>query len=204
MGFLRELFGPSQQEIWETLCKEIEADIIDEGFFRGKKVVAKVRDWVIIFDTYTVSSGRSYTTYTRIRAPYSNKDGFKFRFYRKGVFSEIGKLLGFQDVEVGYPDFDDNFIIKGNDTDKLLQLFSNSQIRQLIEMQPNIYFEVIEDGGWFGDELPEGVDELYFQVPEVIQDVNRLKTLYFLFVEVLNQLCLMDSAYEDSPDITLN
>jgi hypothetical protein len=73
----------------------------------------------------------------------------------------------------------------------------------LIEMQPNISLEVKDDEGWFGTEFPEGVDELYFQVHGIIKDVDRLKTLYFLFAEVLNQLCLIDSAYQNSPNITL-
>ncbi|TWH58367.1 hypothetical protein DesLBE_2682 [Desulfitobacterium sp. LBE] len=202
MGLLRELFGPSQHEVWEALCQEIGADFIDGGFFKGTKVVAEIKEWVITLDTYTVSTGKTSTTYTRMRAPYLNKDGFKFRIYRKGIFSNIGKLLGLQDIEVGYPEFDDQFIIKGNDRDKLVSLFSNSRIRKLIEIQPDISLEVKDDEGWFGSEFPEGVDELYFQVPGIIKDMDRLKTLYFLFAEVLNQLCLIDSAYEDSPDVT--
>lgn len=202
MGLLRELFGPSQHEVWEALCQEIGADFIDGGFFKGTKVVAEIKEWVITLDTYTVSTGKTSTTYTRMRAPYLNKDGFKFRIYRKGIFSNIGKLLGLQDIEVGYPEFDDQFIIKGNDSDKLVSLFSNSRIRKLIEIQPDISLEVKDDEGWFGSEFPEGVDELYFQVPGIIKDMDRLKTLYFLFAEVLNQLCLIDSAYEDSPDVT--
>ncbi|ACL18741.1 hypothetical protein Dhaf_0676 [Desulfitobacterium hafniense DCB-2] len=202
MGLLREIFGPSQHEVWEALCQEIGADFIDGGFFKGTKVVAEIKEWVITLDTYTVSTGKTSTTYTRMRAPYLNKDGFKFRIYRKGIFSNIGKLLGLQDIEVGYPEFDDQFIIKGNDSDKLVSLFSNSRIRKLIEIQPDISLEVKDDEGWFGSEFPEGVDELYFQVPGIIKDMDRLKTLYFLFAEVLNQLCLIDSAYEDSPDVT--
>ncbi|WP_018214251.1 hypothetical protein [Desulfitobacterium hafniense] len=202
MGLLREIFGPSQHEVWEALCQEIGADFIDGGFFKGTKVVAEIKEWVITLDTYTVSTGKTSTTYTRMRAPYLNKDGFKFRIYRKGIFSNIGKLLGLQDIEVGYPEFDDQFIIKGNDRDKLVSLFSNSRIRKLIEIQPDISLEVKDDEGWFGSEFPEGVDELYFQVPGIIKDMDRLKTLYFLFAEVLNQLCLIDSAYEDSPDVT--
>ncbi len=202
MGLLREIFGPSQHEVWEALCQEIGADFIDGGFFKGTKVVAEIKEWVITLDTYTVSTGKTSTTYTRMRAPYLNKDGFKFSIYRKGIFSNIGKLLGLQDIEVGYPEFDDQFIIKGNDSDKLVSLFSNSRIRKLIEIQPDISLEVKDDEGWFGSEFPEGVDELYFQVPGIIKDMDRLKTLYFLFAEVLNQLCLIDSAYEDSPDAT--
>ena len=49
-----------------------------------------------------------------MRAPYVNPDGFRFTIYRQGVFSDIGKWLGMQDVTVGCPEFDEAFIIKGN------------------------------------------------------------------------------------------
>lgn len=203
MGLLREVFGPSQKEVWDKLANEIEAEFVDGGFWRGSKVVARVKEWTITLDKYAVSTGKTTVVYTRMRAPYVNKDGFRFRIYRKGIFSEIGKLFGMQDVEVGYPSFDEDFIIKGNDTQKLVELFSNSRIRELIELQPQIYFEVKDDEGWFGAQFPEGVDELYFQVTGIIKDVERLKTLYNLFAEVLNQLCIMGSAYEDGAGVEL-
>ena len=137
------------------------------------------------------------------RAPYVNKDGFRFTIYRKSIFSGLGKLLGMQDVEVGYPEFDEAFIIKGNDEAKLRALFANDHIRQLIEMQPAVYLTVKDDEGWFGPHFPEGVDELCFHVVGVIKDIDRLKSLYYLFAETLNHLCHIGSAYEDDPKLVL-
>jgi len=201
MSFLRKIFGPSQEEVWEQLCFEIGGRFVDGGFWKGDKVVARANDWTITMDTYTVSTGKSSTTYTRIRAPYVNKDGFRFTIYREGLFSKIGKLFGMQDIQVGYPEFDNAYIIKGNDEYKVQMFFANPRIRQLIQQQPAIYFQVKDDGGWFGTSFPEGVDELYFQVVGVIKDIERLKILFELFGETLNHLCHIGSAYENDPSI---
>ncbi|MDW7674262.1 MAG: DUF3137 domain-containing protein [Bacillota bacterium] len=203
MSILKKMFGPSQNEVWDRLCSDLGFELVKGGIWRGDKVVAKLKEWTITLDTYTVSNGKTSLTYTRIRAPYINKDGFRFKIYRKSIFSNLGKLLGMQDIEVGFPQFDENFIIKGNDANKLQQLFAEENIRKMIELQPKISFEVKDDEGWFGTEFPEGVDELYFQAPGVIKDVDRLKSLFYLFALVLNQLCEMDSAYEDDPETTL-
>jgi len=203
MGMLRELFGPSKDEVWRQLSKEISADFIEGGFWRGSKIEASVKEWTVTLDTFVVSTGKTHITYTRMRAPYLNKDGFRFRIYRKGCFSELGKLLGMQDIEVGYPEFDDEFIIQGNDEKKLRLLFANPTIRRSIEAQPKISLEVRDDEGWFGAHFPEGVDELYFQVIGVIKEVERLKLLYELFAETLDHLCDIDSAYKDDPQIEL-
>ena len=60
-----------------------------------------------------------------------------------------------------------------------------------------------DDEGWFGTSFPEGVDELHFQTVGIIKDVERLKLLYELFAETLDQLCRMGAAYKQSPDVTI-
>ena len=203
MGVLRKIFGPSQAEIWQQLCKEIGADFVKGGLWKGNKVQAYVGEWTVTLDTYTVSNGKTLTTYTRIRAPYVNMDGFRFTIYRKTLFSDLGKFFGMQDIEIGDPEFDRDFIIKSNTAPKAMALFSNQKIRRLIQAQPSIHLQVKGDEGWFGTSFPQGVDELYFQVTGVIKDVARLKALYELFAEVLNHLCHIGSAYENDPHINL-
>ena len=203
MGLLRQLFGPSKEEIWRQLCQETGAEFVKGGFWRGGKVVARVNERTVTLDTYVVSTGESHTTYTRLRAPYVNRDGFRFTVYRQGFFSELGKFLGMQDIEVGYPDFDPDFIIKSHDEAKVRALFANPKLRELIQAQPSIHLEVKDDEGWFGADFPDGVDELYFQVVGVIKDVDQLKSLFHLFAEVLHQLCHIGSAYEDDPKLAL-
>ncbi len=196
-------FGPSKDEVWRQLCEEIGADFIQGGLWKGSKVQVHVGPWTITLDTHTESSGESSVTYTRMRAPYVNPEGFRFTIYRKGFFSDLGKLLGMQDIEVGDPEFDEAFIIKGNDEPRVVILFSDSEIRRLIGAQPKIKLEVRDSEGWFGPRFPENVDELHFQVVGVIKDVERLKALFELFAAVLDRLCRIGSAYKQGPGVDL-
>src|SRR4051794_7167734 len=111
-------FGPSKDEVWRQLSQEIGAEFIEGGFWKRSKVQAQVGPWTVTLDTST-SDEDGKTPVTRLRAPYVNPDGFRFTIYRKGSFSNLGKLLGMQDIEVGDPDFDEAFIIKGNDEDRV-------------------------------------------------------------------------------------
>jgi len=203
MSGFKGMFGPSQEEIWSQFAKEIDAEYVSKGAWKKKKIIAKFENWEITIDTYTQSSGKSSTTYTRIRAPYINKDDFRFKIYRSGFFSKIGKTFGMQDIPIGDPNFDEDFIIKGNDEDKLKELFSNDKIRELISAQNRVHFEIKDDEGRFGTKFPDDVDELYFQSIGVIKDIERLKNLYMLFALVLNKLCLMGLASEETPKVTL-
>jgi hypothetical protein len=204
MSILRKVFGPSRKEIWRQFCAQTGSTYVPGGFAKTDKIEATHGPWTVTLDTFVVSSGKSAVIFTRMRAPYVNPDGFRFTVYRKGIFTEIGKWLGMQDVTVGHDEFDRDFVIKGNDEQKLRRLFSSQEIRDLISAQPDIHFSVEDDEGkLWGKNFPEGVDELYFQVLGVIKDIERLKLLYELFSETLDELCRMGSAYEQAPPVKL-
>jgi hypothetical protein len=204
MGLLRDLFGPSREEIWRQLCNEIGADFVDGGFWKGDKVQARVKNWTVTLDRYVVHAGKAVIVYTRLRAPFVSRDGFRFRAYRKSVFSGLGKMLGMQDIEAGSSArFDDDFILQGNDEHKVRALFANQEIIRLLQEQPDVFFELKDDEGTFRSHFPEGVDELWLQIHGDVKDVQRLKKLFDLFAEVLDELCRMGSATEEAPGVAL-
>lgn len=204
MGFLRELFGPSQEEIWGQLSREIGGTLVG-GAWSGMKVQAQTGDWIVTLDTYTQSTGKSSVTYTRIRAPFINRDGLRLAIYRAGLFTDLGKFFfGVQDIEIGDPFFDETFVVQGNSEPKVRALFSNPRIRELLHAQPSIYLATRREETWlWGPKYPDGVDVLYFSVIGVIRDLAILRTLFDLYSEVLNQLCHLDGGYRDDVNLHL-
>jgi hypothetical protein len=203
MSILREVFGPSRKEVWQQLSSEIGGSYVDGDFWKGDKVQAVHGQWVVTLDIYTVSTGKSTIAYTRLRAPFINPDRFRFIIYREGIISAIGKWLGMQDIEVGFPEFDGQFVVKGKEVEKVRRLFDNPRLRELIARQPQIHLTVNDNEGFFGPDFPADTDELCFAVAGVIKDVERLKALFELFAETLDQLCRIGSAYEDAPVVRL-
>ena len=199
MSLLRQLFGPSQEETWTQLCQEIGADFVKgNSLWQGNKVQAHVGEWTITLDNYQADK----VSYTRFRAPYINRDGLRFTIYHRNLFSNLGKALGMQDIEVGYPDFDDTFIIKGTDAAEVKALLDDAELRALLSKASFHCLSVQDDEGWFGAHFPEGVDELYLLAPPTA-DLPSLKALFTVFGIVLNRLCHIGSAYHDDPKLAL-
>lgn len=198
MGFLKNIFGPTKAEIWQQVADEIGGDFIDGGFWKGAKLHYYSGDWEIVLDTYTQSHGKSSTTYTRMRAPFMNEDGFHFRIHPSNIFSEIGKSMGMQDIEVGDPYFDKKYIIRGNDEERVRKLLSDDKLKQYIDLQPDISFRIDNERGVFKKNYVSGETVLNFWRVGVMKDVNQLKALFLLFAHTLYLLCNMDSAYEDT------
>lgn len=203
MGNLLSVFGTSRKEVWQQLADQIGGEFTEQGLLKRGKVTARVKPWTVTIDTFARRAGNATIPFTRLRAPYLNKDGFRFELYRASVFSGIGKMLGMQDIEVGHAPFDDDFIIKANNDYQIRRLLDNHKLRDLVAAQPKILLKIKDDEGWFGQDLPEAVDELYFESAGIIKDLDRLGQLYDLFAEVLNTMCHLGSAYQDDPHIEL-
>ena len=203
MGLFRSLFGPSKDEIWGQVANSIGGEFIDGGFWGGDELRYQAGEWELLLDTYTVSNGKSSTTYTRLRVPFINQDALHFKIYKTGFFSGVGKWFGMQDMEIGDSYFDDDYIIKGNDQDKLKLLLSSEELKSAIRTQPRISIEIKRDEGFFGKSYPDGVDLLYFSCVGVIKDTAVLRDLFELFTILLERLVQIDSAYEDDPNVRL-
>lgn len=201
-------FGETtQEEIWQQLVNEINQEnsgMTAEVHDKGKVIKAKVGEWTVTLDTVTtmVTIGHMMipVSYTRMRAPYMNQDGLRFKVYRASWDSKLGKLFGMQDIEVGDEDFDEEFIIKATSKQKVRELLANPKIKALLSDQPELgLLEVKSDDGWFEQDFPEGVDELVFTAKGTMDNPAHLKNLFVLFGEILNQLCAIGSAYKNKP-----
>lgn len=160
---------------WRQFADELGAGFVEGGLFGSSKVQAHFKNWAITLDTFSVSSGDSSDTYTRMRAPLLNTDGFQFTIFRMGFISKLDKALGAQDIDIGDPEFDRDFVIQGNNESKVRALFANQNIRRLIQAQRSIR------AGVRGSEL-------LLEIHGVVRDVERLKTLFELIKGMLDQL----------------
>jgi hypothetical protein len=185
---LGNIFGPGKEEVWRQLAAEVSGTFVDGGFFGKDAVEVRHGDWLIRLDTRVVSTGKVTIIYTQLLAPFANPDKFRFSITRQNIFTDIGKFFGMQDIAVGYPAFDEAFLIQGTDAEKVCRLFSNTLIRELLAELPKVHFEVKPNEGIFSTPPPAGTELLYFRNMGIIKDLDRLKKLYSLFAETLEEL----------------
>lgn len=193
MSVLRKWFGPSSADIWRQLSEQMGATYTAGTFGGSQRVDATHDDWTISLDAYYNPGTK--TVFTRLSAPYINPDGFRFSIYRHGLFSDLGKRLGMQDIEVNFKEFDEQFIIKGNDESKVRALFADGKVRTQLLVQPAVFLSIEGANNWFSRSYPPNTDRLTFQVPGVIKDIVRLEQLFTLMSVTLDRLCEIGSAY---------
>jgi hypothetical protein len=182
----KQLFGESQKDAWTRLANEIGGQLREGGWGSATAVHARLGGYDIVLDTYTVSTGKSSQTYTRVQAPFANAAGLRFRIHRASIFTGIAKAFGKQDIEIGVPDFDRDFVIQGNDEARVQQLLSDEALRAMIEAQPHISLGIDDgDGSIFSTKYGPLVDLLTLTQGGVVKDVPLLSGQFALFAVLL-------------------
>ncbi|MFK7969954.1 MAG: DUF3137 domain-containing protein [Bacteroidia bacterium] len=191
---LLDIFRPHKKLIWKQFAARFDADFIPgKGLRRSDTIRAYHENWEIYFSV----EKRGKRRFTRIRAPFVNRDSFRFAVRREHILSGLGKVMGMQDVIVGHSAFDKSYVVQGNDERKLKDFFDNELIRHLLRFQHSGSLEIRLDDSWSHDPFSEGVSELLFEIPEVITNLQQMEDAYNLFAEVLDHLCVIGSAYKD-------
>ncbi len=203
MGLWQDIFGESKREVWQRLAAQLGGAFVEGRWAHPDEVRAQLGGFDIVLDTYTVSTGKSSQTFTRMRAPFVNARGLRFHVHRASIFSGIGKAFGQQDIEIGDAAFDADFVIQGNDVDKVKNVLGDPTLRALLMAQPRMRVEIKDDEGMFGRDYASGVDVLHFIESGVIRDDRRLAQLFSLFAALLQAFARDSSFFLEAPPAEL-
>jgi hypothetical protein len=86
------------------------------GFLRrsGRRIEATIAGVAITVDTHVVSTGKSSSTFTRWRARAPLAFALELHVLPHGFLRDLSVKLGAQDLELGDPGFDRQWVVKGN------------------------------------------------------------------------------------------
>lgn len=197
-----DFFGKKRKAIWKSFAEEVNGEFVEGNFWRRYRIEIPHDLWTLYIDTYTVSNGKSSTTYTRVYAPYRSAQSFQFNIFQRNVFTDIGKVFGMEDIEVGYPEFDKKFIIKGNDPRYLRQFFEPDPIRGILMLQPSMRFMTRDriDDRLPRKRYPDRVQDLCYRTVGIIKDPEWLHDICTLVSSSLDQLVEMGCALPQTPE----
>lgn len=180
---------------WSKLANLIGGDYVNAD--GSESVSLRVRGGVIILHEYRV--GRSSKS-TRITASYTSRDDFTFSIHSKTLLHSIAKAFGMQDIEIGDPEFDKTFIVRGSDAARLQALFGNDGIRhRMLSIHPNhrLFFGVTQAENPGVSPVFGGRHEIVWARAGLMGNKELLMALFDLFTEILSQLCEIGSAIEE-------
>lgn len=118
--------------------------------------------------------------YTSLTTSLPAKNDFEFLIQPEDFLNRIGKFFGGQDVVLGYPEFDNNVLVKTNNPERLKALFADEDTRKTFVMLSGYSFGITTDS-----ETQRKVLELHMQHASA---GSELRDAYDTFVKVLDIL----------------
>ena len=199
------LFGISKKHYWSAFAIEIGGEYVPGGWFKDEYIRYQYLNWEIFIDTFTVEDDDGdRDTYTRFRAYLLNPKSFRFSIYRKNFLTGIGKFFGMQDVEIGDPDFDHHFVIKGNDPTTLVALFADQGLKDAVAEPRYLNLRISENKGFFRKRsIPEHVDTLMIRQIGEVKEKEDLRMFVELLTKTLDRLAEIGAIENRHPGVSI-
>lgn len=102
------------RENWQQLGMRTGLSFTRGGLLTAPSLGGEYRRRSLTLTTFSRSSGRSSTTYTRITLALKSPAAGTLGLSPEGFLSGLGRALGMQDVQVGNERFDKSFIVKSS------------------------------------------------------------------------------------------
>ena len=192
------LFGISKREAWQKFCETTTAEYIERGFLQRGRIEMPFQSWVIVLDSHTIRTGRTNSTYTRIRTLYHKARDFTFTITKRGVFVGIVYTIGAKQ-KTGNRRIDADYKTRCGDEQTIYTLFSNDRLSELFLARPfKTYSHIKQFKRSDTDTM-----ELFFQAPGVVKESEQLKNLFDLLGEALLALYEMGIVSDNAPKTML-
>lgn len=193
MTFHSKIFG--WQYVWRDFADEMGGELRDDPASPNQDMIevsvqVPGKPWRLTFYSY-VTRGRKRANGTTVVLPFQGADQFVFSVSnQKGGFS-LGKLFGLQDIEIGDAEFDGKFIVQASHKFKVVELFGDLTLRDLLLGQEGaLELKIVDDPKFFLPEWPVPPEHrvLLYRQDAIVDDFTRLKSVYDLMVGVLERI----------------
>jgi hypothetical protein len=105
-----------------------------------------------------------------------------------------------QDIVIGDPEFDKDYIIQGNHPEHVIDFFNNTNVKDLIKQQSSINLSIMDSRNHqYGIAPPSHENVLLFVEKGTINSFDRNSSLFELMHHVMDHLHSLGVASFDQP-----
>ncbi len=175
--------APTANELFAQLNTDFA---VEDGFYEYTATLVTGNVQVLLDIDIDPGGGfeSGYET-TMLRSELTTTAGFRFAIHHESFLDDLGKFFGMQDVEIGYPEFDEKVIVKTNNEAKVKSLFIHQPVRQVFETLDNYTFGITSHRKPHSDEKQYYLELI---IETGITNTTELQKIYHAFVEVLSRL----------------
>lgn len=118
-----------REKVLKVVSEQLGGIIVPGGYFKQPRLVFEHLGHPASLEFYS-TGGKNPTYYTRLIFNFSSSPPFELHVYPERMFSQLGKLFGGQDIQIGDPIFDARFMIKGSAPERVNSMLTMPGVRE--------------------------------------------------------------------------
>jgi hypothetical protein len=190
------------KSVWMDLADEMQGEFTDGTYVVSARLPLATKPWVAYMKMHSNPIGKSIAETTVIAVPYIPEHEFKLAVHNSSPIEEVAKIFGLQDIAIGEPTFDKEFIIQGSNEQLLKELFADAPLRGLYLGQKSVNVSIVDhQHKLFGITPPRGVNVLTFAEKGAINSFERLTSVLELLTRTIERLAHLEVAARDIAEL---
>jgi hypothetical protein len=161
----------ARMRAWTELAERTGLQLTGGGMFSRPRLEGSYRGHSTSLYTFTRHTGKSSHTYTVVEVQVNPSTAFELAIFKQSLLSQVGKLMGMKDIEIGDEELDRRFVFRGQPEADIRRLLASGSLRQKLLDSSNLNIRL------------EG-QALKHTQGGVERNVDRLQALFDLMVEL--------------------
>jgi hypothetical protein len=171
-------------DTYDRLARRFGGRAQTAGWFETPTAMFAVDGVLVRVDIFNTGSKHSrYYTQVHLEWPDSH---IRLEVFPDGIWSRMGRLIGMQDIEIGSPEFDRDYVIRCSDITAVRTFLSGP-----VQYQIRLLRGLLGNGDIY---VSLGVGELLVKKLGLIRDFDQLQTLVQMSLELHAQAIMTQSA----------
>lgn len=203
MKFHSNMFG--WEYVWRDFADSKDGEVITDSSKENNPILSAYipvegTDTHITIAPFALK-GKNKIAGTSASLHYAPREHFSFAIRTEKSVDQIGKAFGLQDIQLGDADFDHKFLIQGTDAGKVVNLFSDMRLRDLILQNALTELRLLAETGDmpFEHRVPKGRHAILYNHDHIVDKFDQLESIYNILTSVVHKLGAIPSLADDTP-----
>lgn len=133
---------------------------------------------------------------------FAPRENFVFSIRSEKGMDQIGKMMGLQDIQMGDQEFDERFLIQGSDPGKVVHIFAEMDLRDLLLGQNTAELRLVQETEHFPTELkvPKGRHAVVFNHNDRVDKFEQLEAIFLILTSTVHRLGAIPAIAGDEID----
>lgn len=191
--FHSNIFG--WEYVWRDFADSKGGRVVDDQAKTNNPIISmhipvEGTDSVVSFAPFRLKSDSKKATGTSASIYFAPRENFIFSIRSEKGIDQIGKMMGLQDIQLGDQGFDEKFLIQGSDAGKVVHIFADMTLRDLLLTQNASELRLVHETEQFPAEhrVPKGRHAVLYGHNNVHDKFEQLDAIFQILTSVVHRL----------------